>query len=120
MTITPQDRGKPGVQLNVTYQYEAYAGFHVVHLHTEGAPILLFSDPMAIPNFSPWDLCAARNLGSMESNVMAGRALFGCLQLPDGQRRCAIFLVHEKVTQGRANLRRIEHTGESLQSRWNW
>ena len=31
---------------------------------------------------------------------MAGRALFGCLQLPDGQRRCAIFLVHEKVTQG--------------------
>ena len=100
MTITPQDRGKPGVQLNVTYQYEAYAGFHVVQLHTEGAPILLFSDPMAIPNFSPWDLCAARNLGSMESNVMAGRALFGCLQLPDGQRRCAIFLVHEKVTQG--------------------
>jgi len=36
----------------------------------------------------------------MESNVMAGRALFGCLQLPDGQRRCAIFLVHEKVMQG--------------------
>ena len=23
-----------------------------------------------------------------------------CLQLPDGQRRCAIFLVHEKVMQG--------------------
>ena len=43
---------------------------------------------------------AAGNLGSMESNVMAGRVLFGCLQLPDGQRRCAIFLVHEKVTQG--------------------
>ena len=40
------------------------------------------------------------NLGSMESNVMAGRALLGCLQLPDGQRRCAIFLVHEKVMQG--------------------
>ena len=35
------------------------------------------------PQFSPWDLCAARNLGSMESNVMAGRALFGCLQLPE-------------------------------------
>ena len=34
----------------VTYQYEAYAGFHVIQLHTEGAPILLFSDPMAIPN----------------------------------------------------------------------
>ena len=95
-----QDRGQPGVRLNVTYQYEAYAGFHVVQLHTDGAPILLFSDPMAIPKFSPWDLCAAGNLGSMESNVMAGRALFGCLRLPDGQRRCAIFLVHEKVTQG--------------------
>ena len=82
------------------YQYEAYAGFHVIQLLTDGAPILLFSDPTAIPQFSPWDLCAASNLGSMESNVMAGRALFGCLQLPDGQRRCAIFLVHEKVTQG--------------------
>ena len=31
---------------------------------------------------------------------MAGRALLGCLQLPDGRRRCAIFLVHEKVRQG--------------------
>ena len=65
-----------------------------------GSPILLFSDPTAIPQCSPWDLCATGDLGSMESNVMAGRALFGCLQLPDGQRRCAIFLVHEKVTQG--------------------
>ena len=43
------DRGQPGVRLNVTYQYEAYASFHVIQLHTEGAPILLFSDPMAIP-----------------------------------------------------------------------
>jgi hypothetical protein len=80
-----QDRGQPGVRLNVTYQYEAYAGFHVVQLHTDRAPILLFSDPTSIPKFSPWDLCAAGNLGSMESNVMAGRALFGCLQMPDGQ-----------------------------------
>ena len=95
-----QSRGQPGVRLNATYQYEAYAGFHVIQLLTDGAPILLFSDPTAIPKFSPWDLCAAGNLGSMESNVMAGRALFGCLQLPDGQRRCAIFLVHEKVAQG--------------------
>ena len=39
------------------YQYEAYAGFHVIQLLTDGAPILLFR---------------------MESNVMAGRALFGC------------------------------------------
>ena len=94
------DRGEPGVRLNVTYQYEAYASFHFIQLHTEGAPILLFSDPMAIPQCSPWDLCVAGDLGSMESNVMAGRALLGCLQLPDGQRRCAIFLVHEKVMQG--------------------
>ena len=42
----------------------------------------------------------AGNLGSMESNVMAGRALLGSLQLPDGQRRCANFLVQEKVMQG--------------------
>ena len=31
---------------------------------------------------------------------MAGRALFGRFQLPDGPRRCAIFLVQEKVMQG--------------------
>ena len=36
----------------------------------------------------------------MELNVMAGRALFGRFQLPDGLRRCAIFLVQEKVMQG--------------------
>ena len=36
----------------------------------------------------------------MESNIMAGRTLLGSLQLPDGQRRCAIFLVQEKVMQG--------------------
>ena len=93
------DRGQSGVRLNVTYQYEAYASFHVIQLHTDGAPILLFSDPMAVSQCSPWDLCVAGNLG-MESNVMAGRALLGCLQLADGQRRCAIFLVHEKVMQG--------------------
>jgi len=59
-----QSRGQPGVRLNATYQYEAYAGFHVIQLLTDGAPILLFSDPMAIPKFSLWDLCAAGNLGS--------------------------------------------------------
>ena len=31
---------------------------------------------------------------------MAGRALFGRLQLPEGLRRCAIFIVQEKVMQG--------------------
>ena len=95
-----QARGQQGKKLAARYLYEAYAGFHVIQLLTEGAPILLFSDPTAVPHASPWNLCAAGNLGSMESNVMAGRALFGCLQLPDGQRCCAIFLVHEKVMQG--------------------
>ena len=52
-----QSRGQPGVLLNATYQYEAYAGFHVIQLLTDGAPILLFSDPTAIRQFSPWDLC---------------------------------------------------------------
>ena len=95
-----QARGQQGTELAIKYVYEAYAGFHVIQLLTEGAPILLFSDPTAVPHASPWNLCAAGNLGSMESNVMAGRALFGRLQLPDGQRRCAIFLVQEKVMQG--------------------
>ena len=31
------------------HQYEAYAGFHVVHLHTDGAPLLLFSAPSDVP-----------------------------------------------------------------------
>ena len=65
----------------------------------------------------PWDLCVAGNLGSMESNVMAGRALLGCLQLPDGQRRRAIFLVHEKVTQGSSKSAEIELIGGLLLSR---
>ena len=93
-------RGQQGTKLAARYLYEAYAGFHVIQLLTEGVPILLFSDPTAVPHASPWDLCAAGNLGSMESNVMAGGALLGSLQLPDGQRRCAIFLVQEKVMQG--------------------
>ena len=31
---------------------------------------------------------------------MAGRALLGRFQLPEGPHRCAIFLVQEKVMQG--------------------
>ena len=79
------------------YQYEAYAGFHVVHLHTDGAPLLLFSAPSDVPMTSPRELCEAGNLGNLEANVMAGRALLGVLQLPDTQHRCVILLVHEKV-----------------------
>ena len=46
---------------------------------------------------SPRELCEAGNLGNLEANVMAGRALLGVLQLPDTQHRCVILLVHEKV-----------------------
>ena len=67
------------------------------HLHTEGAPLLLFSAPSDVPKTSPRDLCEAGNLGNLEANVMAGRALLGVLQLPDTQQRCVILLVHEKV-----------------------
>ena len=88
------------VELAQRYGYEAFAGFHVVQLLTEGIPLLLFSDPKVVPSVSPWNLCVNGNLGSMEANVMAGRALFGRFQLPDGPRRCAIFLVQEKVMQG--------------------
>ena len=42
-------RGQLGTQLTTKYQNEAYAGFPVVQLLTEGAPILLFSNPTAIP-----------------------------------------------------------------------
>ena len=96
-------RGQTGTRLQVTYQYEAYAGFgayagfHVIHLHTEGAPLLLFSAPSDVPKISPRDLSEAGNLGNLEANVMAGRALLGVLQLPDTQQRCVILLVHEKV-----------------------
>ena len=48
-----QARGQQGVELAVKYVYEAYAGFHVIQLLTEGAPIdsiLLFSDPNAVPH----------------------------------------------------------------------
>ena len=90
-------RGQTGTRLQVTYQYEAYAGFHVIHLHTDGAPLLLFSAPSEVPTTSTRALCEAGNLGNLEANVMAGRALLGVLQLPDTQQRCVILLVHEKV-----------------------
>ena len=95
-----QAQGQSGMRLTATYHYEAYAGFHVLTLHTDSAPLLLFADPTALPQCSPWQLCEAGNLGSMESNVMAGRALLGCLQLPTGHDRHAIFLVLDKTMQG--------------------
>ena len=38
-------------------------------LHTDSAPLLLFTDPTALPQCSPWQLCEAGNLGSMESRM---------------------------------------------------
>ena len=52
-------------------------GFHVIQLHTDGAPILLFSAPTDLPQLAPKDLCVAGRLGHIEANIMAGRALLG-------------------------------------------
>ena len=93
-------RNQQGTRFGVRYRYEAYAQFHVLQLVTEGAPVLLFCDPTEIPRANPWALCEAGALGSMESNVMAGRALLGIFQLQSGLRRCAVFIVQEKVMQG--------------------
>ena len=62
--------GFRGTRLQVTYQYEAYAGFHVIRLHAGGAPLLLFSAPSDVPKALPRDLCEAGNLGNLEANVM--------------------------------------------------
>ena len=82
------------------YHFEAYADFHVVTLTVDGTPLLLFGDPAAMPQRTPWELCAAGDLGSMESNVMAGRALLGLFNLPDGSARCAIFIMLDKHMHG--------------------
>ena len=95
-----QLRGQRGTNMHLTYQYEGYAGFHVLQLHTEGAPVLLFCAPNDLPQMTPRALCDAGRLGNMEANVMAGRALLGVLHLPDAQCRCVLLLVHEKVLHG--------------------
>ena len=95
-----QLRGQRGTNMQLTYQYEGYAGFHVLQLHTEGAPVLLFCAPNDLPHMTPRELCDAGRLGNMEANVMAGRALLGVLHLPDAQCRCVLLLVQEKVLQG--------------------
>ena len=45
-----QARGQPGVELVVRYSYEAFAGFHVIQLLTGCIPLLLFSNPKAVPS----------------------------------------------------------------------
>ena len=62
-----QQRGQIGTHMPATYQYEAHAGFHVIQLHTDGAPILLFCAPSDVPQVAPKDLCAAGSLGNMEA-----------------------------------------------------
>ena len=86
--------------MQLTYQYEGYAGFHVLQLHTERAPVLLFCAPNELPHMTRRELCDAGRLGNLEANVMAGRALLGVFYLPDAQCRCVLLLVQEKVLQG--------------------
>ena len=80
----------------LVYNYAAYADVHVVTLCPDGAPILLFSDPTDLPVRTPWDLCVTGDLGSVESNVMAGRSLLGLFQLANGGQRCALFVLLDK------------------------
>ena len=94
-----------GLQLHLVYNYAAYAGVHVLTLHTEGTPLLLFCDPAAVPKPTPWDLCAKGDLGSMESNVMAGCALFALFTVEQKGQRCAIFLLMGKHMQGSCGTR---------------
>ena len=79
-----QERGHPGVELVVRYGYEAFAGFHVMQLITDCIPLLLFSDPKAVPSASPWSLCERGSLGSMEANVMAGESPVWAVPAPRG------------------------------------
>ena len=95
-----QLRGQRGTNMHLTYQYEGYAGFHALQLHTDGAPVLLFCASTDLPQLTPKELCDAGRLGNMEANVMAGRALLAVLHLSDAQCRCVLLLVHEKVLQG--------------------
>jgi len=88
------------ISFPLKYQHEAYADFHVITLYAETTPLLLFGDPSAMPQRSPWELCLADDLGSMESNVMGGRSLLGLFKLPDGHAKCAIFLMLDKNMQG--------------------
>ena len=51
-----QLRRQSGTSMHLTYQYEGYAGFHVLQLHTEGAPVLLFVLQMTYLKWLP-ELC---------------------------------------------------------------
>jgi len=53
--VQEQVQHQQALRFPLRYQYEAYADFHVITLATEGAPILLFGDPSAMPQSSPWE-----------------------------------------------------------------
>ena len=74
--------------------FEAYAGFHAVTLTFDCAPLFPSAMPRSHGN------CAAGDLGSMESNVMAGRGRLGLFNLRDGGAWCAIFVMLDKHMQG--------------------
>ena len=115
-----QSRHKKGKDFLIRYHFEAYAGFHVVSMCLEGTPLLLFGDTSAMPQRSPWELCAAGDLGSMESNVMAGRALLGLFNLQNGSARCAIFLMLDKQMQGHnKSAAYIEHSDALRPNQWS-
>ena len=59
-----QLRGQRGTNMHLTYQYEGYAGFHALQLHTEGAPVLLFCASTDLPQLTPKELCEAGRLGN--------------------------------------------------------
>ena len=105
-------RGQQGIWLEARYRYQAYADFHAIQLITEQTPILLFCDPVTIPAVNG-------ELENMEANVIAGRALLGTLQLPDGTRRCAVFIVQEKVMQGTSRAAAYRASAESPLNLWS-
>ena len=110
-----------GMAIPLVYNYAAYADVHVVTLCPDGAPILLFSDPTDLPVRTPWDLCVTGDLGSVESNVMAGRALLGLFQLANGGQRCALFVLLDKhICRAATKRPRLGLTGALPQRLWNW
>lgn len=101
-------RGQQGTQFEIRDRYEAYAHFHVIQLVTDGAPILLFSDPTTISRARAWDLGEAGALGSLESNVMAGRDFLGHCSCLMGSEGVLSFSCKKKSCKVRVRQRRIE------------
>jgi hypothetical protein len=92
-------------------QLDAYnAGRHMQQLcpwvslcleqHAQLLPLLLFCDSTQTPVTTPWNLCERGNLGSMEANVMAGRALLALFGVESKGLRCAVFILMDKRMQG--------------------